>query len=196
MPKIQESQILARQIRVGDEVKFADRDYSEIVDDVDPKVKWTTVSTDYGTHKVLVDEMVTVYRIVPTEEEAAQQRHDYAVRHILSHAELSAQAVIDTKAKLIEDLDTASASWHGSMWENYAMAQAESVLWVKVLKVAEVQNVDVVEAAKLVRDDLIEKFVSHSPYRHSSTSMMSNTATALEHEVSRRFVNDLKWILP
>jgi hypothetical protein len=193
MPEMRALSIIARHILVGDELEVDT--HTEIVADTDPKVKWTTVSTDYGTHKLLVDAPVTVYRVVPTEEEQAQQRHDYAVHYINSHIANAGEAKERLKAELLSRLDYKDVSYHGSGWEDYAMAQAEFEIWNAVSAVAINREIDVVEAAILVRDEQLKKMIHNSRFTHGSTNAMSNMSEAIVSEVRRRFIVDLEWVL-
>ena len=193
MPVTVEHTVKAKSVRIGDEIQFPGKHFTELVDDVDPKVKWTTISTDYGPTKIELDTEVTVYRQELTEEEAKAEEHRRALAWITSRIEEAPEIVEVLKAKLLSDLDTKSVGWHASSWANFAAAQVAAAIWERVAKVAENHKVDLVEAVRLVEADIKKRIVRDLSPLHNSTSAVSTLANAVELQVTVEWVRELEW---
>jgi hypothetical protein len=195
MPKTVERSIAARHIRIGDEVLFPGRRFTELVDDVDPKRTYNHVSTDYGVTKVAMHENVTVYRSEPTEEEAEAQHIERANTWIREAMAQAARRVETYREELITNLTVRDISWHARSWENFAEAQVAAEIWESVVKVAVNRKCGLIEATRLWAAKLTEEILSEVKFGSRGSSLMHNVSKEIILQVQASWVDDLRWRL-
>lgn len=195
MPITVEKTVKAREVRVGDEIRFPGKHYSELVDDRDPKVKYTTISTDYGNTRIELDAEVTVWREELTEEEIEASRIEQANVWIRERM-LSAASRIDSyRDELIENLHIKTISWHGRSWQSYAEAQVEVEIWESVVKVAVNHKCGLLEAVNKWAAKLTEELINEVKFGNHTGSDMHNLAKALTLQVQASWLDELRWRL-
>lgn len=82
MPHTVKHTITAAQVRKGDLLSTADPDM--VVTAIDRKVSWTTLTLADGSRpmRVRVDDEIVVFRVEPTDDEKAAQKHDYMIHQM------------------------------------------------------------------------------------------------------------------
>lgn len=192
MPIIVEKTVKAREVRVGDEVLFPGKTYSELVADRDPKRVYTTISTDYGSTRIELDAEVTVYREELTEEEIAANRVEQENLWIRESMMRAATRVETYREELIENLHIRSVSWHGRSWESYAEAQISAQLWEDVVKVAVNHKISLRAAVKKWAEKLTEDLIGEIKFGARGGSVMHSLSKDLVNQVHAAWLDDLR----
>jgi hypothetical protein len=134
-----------------------------------------------------------VSREVPTAEEAETDRIERARSWIREEMLAAAQQVEKSKAALIESLVMKDVTWHGRRWEAYATAQTIAELWESVVKVAVVQEVDLVTATLMWRKEITKRLLADLRHPRWGSSGVTNAANALVAQVQAEWADDLRW---
>jgi hypothetical protein len=201
MPETKILTVPVKQLLVGDVILSETPDQNDLEVTERPSVKVKFAYVPYRAEGVIgsasfpKDSEVQVSRVVPTEEEAAEQQRERALKYVTDHIALVAAQLTEARAQLIGNLEIRDPSWHGRYWEGYAQLQLENELWTSVVTVAANRGVDYLEAAHIVRDDTYKNFVRRHNFLPRSTSALSNHVDSLRNDVTASWLRELEYMI-
>lgn len=198
MPYMAEQKTKARNISIDDIIV---RDSRRIkVQDVEVKTKWVYVTHILSSaglmmmERIAVDEDVIVSRPKATQAEMESTWHSQAAHLARVAIDEADKLVQEAKQKLLDDLDY-RPDYHRWAYANYIEAQTKRTIWRSVAKLAKVDDMGLVEAMRIVRDELTDEIVR---YRHESysTSGLANSVEDVEHDTEAQWVERMKFHVP
>lgn len=184
--------------RKGDRMFNHTHTFMGTVDRVDRKKVNGTVhfqEEDAAQVVVRLAQGFTVLRSEETPEEKAEAERDYSIRAIRTAIDNAPKIVA---ARMQDAHDVLENGWASSQMyavANLISAKMEASLWAKVEKVSVDKDVDLVEAAKMVREYVQKRILQGHGVRltNVSTSLVSNTAEAIEAEAQFEWLRDLEF---
>ncbi len=194
MPEQRRMEVKTREVREGDLLFDGHQFLGEVVR-IKIGDKWAhytfLVDGDEGlkphSTKFLLDTVVDIERVVPTEAEKLAEARADAERNALHHCQRAFARVEQTTAGLVE-----AARWAvDSQWSRlspHMEALAERDLWAEVLRTLGVQRndgpvIDFLKAIEIVAQEQRER-VLNNWIRGRSTSAASNFASDTLHDVT------------
>lgn len=201
MPYKTKVRIKSCQLQINDELKLGDQpfDGTAEVQEVSVGTKWTRVTftdEELGTWslKYGVDDEVTVLREKMTRAELESTWHSQAAHLARVAIDEADKLVQEAKQKLLDDLDY-RPDYHRWAYANYIEAQTKRTIWRSVAKLAKVDDMGLVEAMRIVRDELTDEIVR---YRHESysTSGLTNSVEDIERDAKAQWVDRMKFHVP
>jgi hypothetical protein len=191
MPETKTFDVTARQLQVGDVLHSG---AYTVTGRPDAKQKYVYVPVNDGdTARFRIDESLKVSREVPTAEELETSRIERAHEWIREEMLAAAYQVEKARADLVESLVMKDITWHARRWEAYATAQIVVELWESVVKVAVVQEVDLIEATLMWRKEIAKRLLADLRHARWSSSAFANAAVGLVAQVQAEWVDDLRW---
>jgi hypothetical protein len=207
MPQLVTKSRTVRSLAPGAEVVFGDE--VRVVETVDHKVKWSTITYKDGLGKIRVegDSTVMVQAMEMTEEEREAALLRRRIEGIEAMIEQAPMSVAAAKDKLMAEIDSPWTShW---AYESFIAAKESARLWAEVAKVWELAQQPEHEAKAIeageepfetiidakayivrkYRGRLLENFTPTS----RSTSVVSNAIEDIQREVQIKFVRDDRW---
>lgn len=197
MPYMAEQKTKARNIDAGDLVLVSEAGPEfATVTSVVTKTKYVYVKYEdmdmearYG-----IDEDVVISRPQVTRAEMESAWCSQAAHHARVAIDEADRLVQEAKHKLLDDLDY-RPDYHRWAYANYVEAQVKRTIWRDVAKTAKVDDMGLIEAMRIVRDELTSEIVR---YRHESrsTSGLANSVEDVERDVKAQWVDRMKFHVP
>lgn len=192
MPEKVTRGVKANQIRTGDEVDYLGQKFTVLGTEIKQRYVYVTINDAGKKARVPIDETVTVERVELTENERAEQNRKIVLEHIGHEIDRVTRAVVAERQNLIEQL-AKDPSWHVRHWEKYAELQITAALWARVVRVTERNDLDLIEATRRVRDDVLKRFVDEARFTNVSTSGSGNFASNVESQATANWLRELRW---
>lgn len=197
MPYMAEQKTKARNITMGDLVLVSEVGLgfatatSVIVKTKYVYVKYEDIDMEgrYG-----VDDDVVIARPKSTRAEVEDAANTYAARWARTAIEEADMLLDEAKQKLLNDL-VYRPDYHRHSYVEYVDAQVRRNIWTDVAKLAKVNDMGLVEAMRLIMDELTEE-LTNDRHESRSTSGLSNAVEDVERDVKARWLRQTKFIVP
>jgi hypothetical protein len=194
MPEQVQKQVKFNQILKGDEL-FWGGTFSS-VEKTEPKkvYGWIIFQDGRDLRVTLKDEhMFTVLRMEPTEEEKKAQQEEYSTEWIQREIATAPKDVQKAKDALVARLDENWKDCGIDKWQAFAWEKRMAELWNRVAECAQVQEITLLEAAKLIHADELNRFVSNVRFTTGSISKADNLADGVRNEATAKWLDNFKW---
>jgi hypothetical protein len=180
MPTLTAVEIPASQVTVKDTMIHLGTTYT--VADVDRKPVWVYISYIDGTKPLRIkgDEVVTVERMVRSDEEIAIEKREMYNEFIARHS-------VDADADFAKALERVGQGPSWDAMEALVKARRMQELYATVSRCASHLEVDLVAAMEKIRAEEADRLLDVS-FAHTSTSLMGTAIDGNRHAATQEFI--------
>jgi hypothetical protein len=195
MPQMVQYTVPARAVKEGN-LLVSHVEEPVTVGHVEVKTKYTTIYAGAESVRLPNEAEVIIHREEQTEEEKAAAEAEYVLKTITERMQKAPRLVEVAKKGVLDAVENGWASKQMAAVADLITAETQAQLWKDVQKIADNRHITVVDATRMLRDDMMRKMIDYGiRLTNVSTSMVSNTANAVELEAKVEWLRDMKWIL-